>query len=94
MNSKKDKRYIICGIAPGFGGVGKLMEYLDEKIDPTKNVLIYPKTFKFKNRYIRWILNQLSKKIFFNLKLREIKNKNILIMHHQSLGLKATKKVN
>lgn len=93
MNSKKDKRYIICGIAPGFGGVGKLMEYLNEKIDHTKNVLIYPKTFKFKNRYIRWILNQLSKKIFFNLKLRDIKNKNILIMHHQSLGLKATKKL-
>ena len=33
------------------------------------------------------------KKNIFNLKLREIKNKNILIMHHQSLGLKATKKL-
>ena len=38
-------------------------------------------------------LKSAIKKIFFNLKLREIKNKNILIMHHQSLGLKATKKL-
>lgn len=84
-------KYIICGIAPGFGGVGKLMEYLSDKLDDSKYVMLYPKTFSFKNRYLRWIINQISKQIFFNLKLRGIKNKDIILMHHQSIGLKVTK---
>ena len=51
------------------------MEYLDEKIDPTKNVLIYPKTLNLKIDTSDGFLKISYQKIFFNLKLREIKNK-------------------
>ena len=83
--------YIICGSAPGFGGVPKLMEYLNDRLDHSKYVMVYPKIFNFKNRYLRWIVNKISKQIFFSLKLIGIKNKNIILMHHQSIGIRLTK---
>lgn len=82
--------FIICGSAPGFGGVPKLMEYLEDRLDSSKYQIIYPKTYGFKNKYIRWIDSKISKKIFFNLKVKNIKNSNIILMHHQSIGLKLT----
>ena len=62
--------FIICGSAPGFGGVPKLMEYLEDRLDNSKYQIIYPKTYGFKNKYIRWIDSKISKKIFFNLKIK------------------------
>tara|TARA_Y100000389_G_C17459144_1_gene520359 strand:+ start:2190 stop:3308 length:1119 start_codon:yes stop_codon:yes gene_type:complete len=84
-------KYIVCGIPPGSGGVGKLIEYLNEKVDQSKYVVLYPKTYNFKNRYIKTILNLISRIIFFRVKLKSVKNKKIILMHHQSIGLKATK---
>lgn len=84
-------KYIICGIPPGSGGVGKLIEYLKTKVDHSKYIILYPKKFNFKNKYIRTIINTISRIIFFRIKLKSVTNKNIILMHHQSLGLKISK---
>ena len=47
-------KYIISGMAPGFGGVGKLLEYLNDTVDKNEFTLIYPLIFTFKNRYIKF----------------------------------------
>lgn len=86
-------KYLISGVAPGFGGVGKLMEYLYDTIDKTEYTLIYPKVFTFKNKYLRGLFNRISKDIVFNIKVFFIKNKNVVLIHHQSLGLRNTKKL-
>lgn len=84
-------KYIICGLAPGSGGVPKLLEYLDDRLDQSKYTILYPKVFYFKNRYLRWFVNKISKTFFFPIRLAGIKNKNIVLMHHQSIGLRLTK---
>jgi len=38
-------KYIISGIVPGFGGVGKLLEYLNDTVDKNEFTLIYPLIF-------------------------------------------------
>ena len=80
-------------MAPGFGGVGKLLEYLNDTVDKNEFTLIYPLIFTFKNRYINGILNRISKVFFLILNVYFLKNKHLILIHHQSLGCKITKKL-
>lgn len=86
-------KYLISGVAPGFGGVGKLMEYLEDRLDKDEYILVYPLNSKVKNRYIRGALNRIYRKVFFKYQVNNIKNKNIILMHHQTLGLNDTLKL-
>ena len=79
-------KYIICGLAPGSGyGVPKLLEYLDDRLNQSKYTMLYPKVYNFRNKYLRWFVNKISKTFFFPIRLAGIKNKNIVLMHHQSI---------
>jgi hypothetical protein len=66
--------YIISGIAPGFGGVARFVEFLENNLESKKYIFLYPE----KN-----IQN------FRNI-LKTIKNQNVTIIHPQSVGLKET----
>ena len=58
-------KYIICGLAPGSGyGVPKLLEYLDDRLDQSKYTMLYPKVYNFRNKYLRWFVNKISKTFF------------------------------
>jgi hypothetical protein len=86
-------KYIISGISPGLGGVGKLLEFLRDNLDDKKFTIICPNLSSLKNKYLRKISNQFSIKIIFRFKLIFIKGKDIILMHHQTIGLKQTKRL-
>ena len=92
-------KYLICGLAPGNGGVPKLMEFLNNNLDSKRVKLIYPKYnyIKSKNKLINnRVTRSLREKLLdlpYELKIIQLKNKDVIILHPQSLGLKKTRKL-
>lgn len=82
-------KYIISGLAPGTGGVPKLLEYF--KDNSSKNFkLITPPQVKVHNKYLNYLLQILILKVF-RYRLFFIRNKTLVLIHFQSIGLKESK---
>ena len=56
-------KYIISGLAPGKGGVPKLLEYLQD-FSSENFKLVTPPNFKVKNQYLNYYLQLLMLRIF------------------------------
>lgn len=91
--------YIISGIPNSKGGVGRLIGYLETIV--MKNKIITPsskegeslrKLLKEK-KYFLFFKNLILRKydrIFYILKLKKFKNKELILIHPQTIGLKHT----
>jgi len=82
-------KYIISGLAPGKGGVPKLLEYLQD-FSSENFKLITPPNLKVKNQYLNYYLQLLMLRIF-RIVLLLFRRKNIVLIHFQSIGLRTTK---
>jgi len=105
---KKNKNYIICGIPPSNGGVGRTMKYLI-KYNDDNFCIIYPKIFypegglrillrkklyfQFFKQFIKSKYSKIINKIIFNVRIRLLKSKNIIFIHPQTIGFKNIFKV-
>jgi hypothetical protein len=96
-------KYVISGLAPGFGGVPKLLEYINNNSDKNKITLLCPKAVSLKKenkkKFYRLLLDRIERslnsflRILFLMSVQRLKNKEIVIIHFQSLGLKKTQKL-
>lgn len=99
----KRKRVLISGIAPGSSGVGRVIEYL---IENSTNITVVhpPMTRKFsiinslKNMHLLELLRSINefvsrfvKSVFFKYVIFSIRNRDIIIIHPQTLGFGVTR---
>ncbi|MFC5285207.1 hypothetical protein [Pedobacter alpinus] len=94
------KKYIVSGVSPGPAGVGRVVEYLKEHslntlflLPPSGRIVLLKKAIKsFQiSLIIKGLLEFYSyiiKNYIFKWKLKYIKNKNIIILHPQTIGFK------
>lgn len=96
---KKNKadlgKYLISGIGPGVGGVGRLMKKMEADAHRFGLDSIYrkePKSIKLllKQRFyiklIGEILDRIFSKYLFSIKLNKIRNSKVLFIHPQTAG--------
>lgn len=79
-------RYLVSGYGPGPGGVNKLVEYLVSVANVDQCKLYYPKVSKIKNSYTRKIIENIFYRPWFRLRLRALKNCDVVIVMQQSIG--------
>lgn len=99
------KKFLISGVGPGPAGVGRVVEYLilnsnnlgfifppmGRSISVKKGLL----SFKFKNIvcfFIDFVKFHITKSSF-NLKMRILKNKDVILLHPQTIGYKNVKRL-
>lgn len=101
MNKNED--YIICGYPPSDGGVGRLMRYL-VKHNHENFCILYPKEFYpkielrtllkkklyplFLKQFLKNKYSKIVNKSIFNMSIRRLKSKNIILIHPQTIGIK------
>lgn len=99
----KNEDYIICGFPPSDGGVGRLMRYL-VKQNHENFCIIYPTVFypkiglrtllkrklylQFLKQFLKDRYSKIVNKLIFNMRIRRLKSKNIILIHPQTIGLK------
>lgn len=84
-------KYIVCGIGPGTGGVGKFLEYLISISSDDECEFIYPKRSSVKNNLLRKIIENAIYRPIFRMKLRSAKGHSVTILHQQTVGYSSVK---
>ncbi len=84
ITEKNSTKVIVSAVGPGIGGVGKYIEYLLSMYP--NNEVIYPKRVNGINLYFQIL--KIIRLIFFRIRLRALKNKDVIILLHNYLDLK------
>tara|TARA_B110000459_G_C16571357_1_gene476590 strand:- start:430 stop:1542 length:1113 start_codon:yes stop_codon:yes gene_type:complete len=79
-------KYLVSGYGPGTGGVNKLVEYLASLSNSDQCKLYYPKVSSVKNKYVKKIIENIFYRPWFRLKVRSLKNCDVVIIMQQSVG--------
>lgn len=79
-------KYLVSGYGPGTGGVNKLVEYLVSLANADQCKLHYPKVCRIKNKYVKKIIENIFYRPWFRLRLRSLKNCEVVIIMQQSVG--------
>ncbi len=90
-------KYIICGIPNSNHGVGRLIGYLEKKIEKDKIITPFDKSVSLKKlldekkiiTLIRELIIKKISRLCFNLKLNKLKGKELILIHPQTIGLKS-----
>lgn len=95
LKSKYNKKYLVSGIGPGHGGVGRLMSAMLPFAEQEGLTIIYRNEGKSIKNFIkrkmfiavfREIIDRLFSKFLFTIKINNIKNSKILFLHPQTAG--------
>lgn len=84
-----NKIFIVSGIGPGAGGVGRFIEYLKSIGDPSQVEFIFPKRSQVRNNFWRKIIENAFYRPIFRLRLGRLRGENVIVLHQQTVGLKA-----
>lgn len=100
-----NNRYVVSGISPGPAGVGRVLEYL--KSNSEKYTFLHPpiaRKISFKESLIKFSVFDFVKcclsftryhfrALFFRIRIYTLKNKNVVILHPQTVGYKNVKRL-
>lgn len=85
------KTFVVSGIGPGAGGVGRFVEYLVSIGDSSQVEFIFPRRSKLKNNFWRKVVENAVYRPFFRLRLRRLRGEKVVVLHQQTVGLRAMK---